>query len=68
MDSFAAARSAMDFLVSAITAEAELQGMPLLPVERKMLWFSETVPTLPDIMHVNDVFDREYDQTEYEKK
>jgi hypothetical protein len=33
-----------------------------------MLYFSETAWTLPDIVEVNDAFDREYDQAEYEKK
>ena len=33
-----------------------------------MLYFSETDWTLPDIMQVNDEFDRDYDQDEYEKK
>ena len=37
-------------------------------VERKMLYFSETAWTLPDILEVNNAFDREYDQTEYEQK
>ena len=33
-----------------------------------MLYFSETGWTLPDIMEVSDQFDREYDQSKYEKK
>ncbi len=33
-----------------------------------MLYFSETAWTLPDIMNVNDEFDRCYDQDQYEKK
>ncbi|HTZ82179.1 MAG TPA: hypothetical protein VMB66_03260, partial [Candidatus Acidoferrales bacterium] len=37
-------------------------------VERKMLYFSETDWTLPDIDSVSDQFDRDYDQDDYEKK
>ena len=33
-----------------------------------MLYFSETGWTLPDIAEANSVFDREYDQSEYERK
>jgi hypothetical protein len=33
-----------------------------------MLYFSETGWTLPDIAEVNEVFDRDYDQTQYEQK
>ena len=33
-----------------------------------MLYFTETAWTLPDIANVNDAFDREYDQAEYERK
>jgi hypothetical protein len=33
-----------------------------------MLFFSETASTLPGIMEVNDAFERDYDQEEYEKK
>jgi hypothetical protein len=68
MPSFVDARSAMDFLVSEIAAEAELEAVALSAIERNMLYFSENAPTLPDIMEVNDTFDRDYDQTEYEKK
>ena len=33
-----------------------------------MLYFSETDWTLPDIAEVNEEFERDYDQDEYEKK
>ncbi len=42
--------------------------MPLSEVERKMLYFTETEETLPDIYEVNAQFDSEYDDAEYEKK
>ena len=33
-----------------------------------MLYFSETAWTLPDIMEVNEAFERNYDSAEYEQK
>jgi hypothetical protein len=68
MDRFSNAREAKEFLVSGSVAEAQREHVELSEVERKMLYFSETGWTLPDIMEVNDRFDREYDQAKYEKK
>jgi hypothetical protein len=68
MHRFSNAREAKEFLISRIVAEAQRENVPLSEIERKMLYFSETAWTLPDIMEVNDEFDREYDQTEYENK
>src|ERR1700693_1042709 len=68
MNHFSSAHEAKDFLVSNIVAEAQREKVPLSEKERTMLYFSETAWTLPDIMEVNDEFDREYDQAEYEKK
>ena len=65
---FSNAREAKEFLISRIVAEAQRESVPLSEIERKMLYFSETAWTLPDIMEVNDEFDREYDQTKYEKE
>jgi hypothetical protein len=68
MPRFATTRDAKEFLVSRIVAEAQREGVPLSEIERKMLYFSETAWTLPDIAEVNDAFDREYDQASYEEK
>ena len=68
MKRFSDAREAKEFLVSRIAEEAQQEAVPLSEVERKMLYFSETAWTLPDIMDVSDEFDRTYDQGEYEKK
>ena len=65
---FAGVREAKEFLVASVAEEAQREGVPLSEVERKMLYFSETAWTLPDIMEVNDQFDREYNGPEYEKK
>jgi hypothetical protein len=68
MDAVCNAREAKEFLISKIVAEAQGENVPLSETERKMLYFTESGWTLPDIMQVNEQFDREYDQDEYERK
>lgn len=68
MKAFHSAREAKEFLISQIVAEAQREDVPLSEVERKMLYFTESGWTLPDIMQVNEDFDREYDQKKYEQK
>lgn len=68
MNAFHSAREAKEFLASRIVEEAERENVALSEVERKMLYFSETDWTLPDMSEISDAFDREYDQDEYEKK
>jgi hypothetical protein len=62
------AREAKEFLISRIAEEAQRDGAPLSEIERKELYFSESGWTLPDIMSVNEVFERDYDQGSYEKR
>jgi len=61
-------RDAKEYLISRIVAEAEREGSPLTEVERKMLYFTETGWTLPDIMEVNAEFERDYDNNKYERR
>jgi len=68
MKAFHSGREAKEFLISQIVEEAQREDTPLSEVERKMLYFTESGWTLPDIMKVNEDFDREYDQDEYEHK
>ena len=68
MSKFASQRDAKEFLVNRIVAEAQRQGVSLSDVEKKMLYFSETAWTLPNIGEVNEAFEREYDQAKYERK
>jgi hypothetical protein len=68
VEPFTTTRVAKEFLVSRIIAESQREGVPLSEVERKMLYFSETAWTLPDIRAVNDAFDRDCNQAEYEQK
>jgi hypothetical protein len=59
---------AKDYLVGVIAKEAERDGTPLTEVERKMLYFTETGRTLPDMKEISAEFDRDYDQDQYEQK
>lgn len=68
MKAFHSGREAKEFLIYHIVAEAQRENVPLSEVERKMLYFTESGWTLPDIMQVNEDFDRDYDQGDYERK
>jgi len=68
VQTFATARDAKEFLITRLISTAQTEGVPLSEVERKMLYFSETAWTLPDIAETNEVFDRDYDQSAYEQK
>jgi len=68
MNRFHSAREAKEFLASEIAEEARREDVAFSEVERKMLYFSETAWTLPDMSAVNEEFDRSCDQDEYEQK
>lgn len=68
MKAFHSGREAKEFLISRIVAEAQRENVLLSEVERKMLYFTESGWTLPDMMAVSEQFDSEYDQSKYEKK
>src|SRR5579863_8286265 len=68
MNRFHSAREAKEFLASEIAEEARREDVAFSEVERKMLYFSETAWTLPDMSSVNEEFDRCCDQDEYEQK
>jgi hypothetical protein len=59
---------AKEFLISRVLQEAEHEHVNLTEVERKMLYFTEVHPSLPDIYEVNAEFERNYDSDEYEAK
>ncbi len=65
---FQSAREAKEFLVSKIVEEAQRENIGLSELERKMLYFSETAWTLPDIYEVANEFDRTCDSDAYEAK
>jgi hypothetical protein len=60
--------AAKQFLISKVLQEAELSNVQLSETERKMLYFTEAQPSLPDILEVNADFERAYDADEYEDK
>ncbi len=62
------AKEAKEFLVSKIVSEAQLEGVLLSEIERKELYFSETAWTLPDIERVNEDFEKNCNQGDYERK
>jgi hypothetical protein len=68
MDRFSDDRGALDFIASRIADEAQREGVSFSEIERKMLYFSETAWTLPEIWDVSDEFDEKYDREAYEKK
>ncbi|MGD0630071.1 MAG: hypothetical protein ABR987_11990 [Terracidiphilus sp.] len=68
MAQFRTEREAKEYLAGRIVEEAKREGAPLTEVERKMLYFTESGWTLPDIMAVNEEFERDYDQNGYEQK
>lgn len=68
MHQFATDREALDFLAGRIAAEAKQEDVPLSDVERKILYFSETSWTLPEMASVSASFDQNCDQDEYERK
>ena len=60
--------AAKQFLISRVIEEAKLEQVGLSEVERKMLYFTEVHPSLPDIYEVNAEFERDYDSDTYEAK
>ncbi len=68
MSQFHSAREAKEFLVAQIVDEAQRENIVLSEPERKMLYFSESGWTLPDISTTAGEFDGAYDYRDYEKK
>jgi hypothetical protein len=68
MNQFHSAREAKEFLVAQIVDEAQRENIVLSEPERKMLYFSESGCTLPDISTAADEFDGAYDYRDYERK
>jgi hypothetical protein len=68
MQTFSSGREAKEYLIARIVAQADRDGTALSETERKMMFFTETGWTLPDIWEVNEAFDAEYDGPTYEAK
>jgi hypothetical protein len=65
---FTTVHEAKEYLIGRILEQASKDGVSLTDIERKMLYFSESGWTLPDMMAVSSEFDRNCSQDEYEKK
>jgi hypothetical protein len=65
---FSSSRAAKEYLVDRIVAQTKQDGTELSEIERKMLYFTESAWTLPDMTEVSEKFDQEYDQDLYEGK
>jgi hypothetical protein len=68
MQIFSSGREAKEYLITKIVTEAERERVTLSETERKMMYFTETAWTLPDMWKVSEAFDRECDQSAYEAK
>ena len=58
---------AKQFIASRIDDQAVREGVPFSEVERKMLFFSETHPSLPDMDQVLLEFNETYNMFPYER-
>jgi hypothetical protein len=61
-------RDAKEYLASRIADQAKRQGVPLNDVEYKMLFFSSSGHMREETSAAREVFDRDYDEEEYEQK
>ena len=68
MSRFSSEREAKEYLVGEIAREAERQGRPLSEIEQKMLYFSESGWTLPDMAKVAETFEQQFDSIKYERR
>jgi hypothetical protein len=68
MQVFATVREAKEFLIGQLLIDAERQGTELSEVERKMMYFSETGWTLPEMDEVSEAFGRDCNRDDYELK
>jgi hypothetical protein len=58
---------AKEFLASRIVDQALLEDVPFSEIERRMLFFSETHPSLPDMYEVLNEFNETYNMFPYER-
>jgi hypothetical protein len=68
MHDFRTTQEAKEYLIGQIVGEAGREKIGLSEIEQKMLYFSESGWTLPNIVKVNEEFERDYNNDEYEQK
>ena len=59
---------AKTWIICQILSEAAFDKVSLDPLEQRMLEYSETAGTPPDLAELNEAFDRKHDQDQYEQK
>jgi hypothetical protein len=61
-------REAKDFLVAQTVEQAELEGVPLSDLEKRMMYFTEGAGATEDPATLNEEFEAQFDTAKYEKK
>jgi hypothetical protein len=61
-------REAKDFLVQQTAEQAQLEGVPLSELEKRMMYFTESGYVPEDTIALNEEFEAKYDTQEYEQK
>jgi hypothetical protein len=61
-------REAKDFLVGQTAEQAQIEGVALSELEKRMMYFTESGYVPEDPIALNEEFEAEYDAQEYEQK
>lgn len=62
-------KTAKDFLVQQVAEQAARESVPLSEIEKKMMYFTESDPlSCENPLEINDEFEKEYNDAEYEAK
>jgi hypothetical protein len=61
-------RDAKDFLVTQTAEQAAIEGVQLSDLEKRMMYFTETGECPEDPVALNEEFEKEYENDEYETK
>ncbi len=61
-------REAKDFLVEQTVKQAEMEGIPLSELEKRMMYFTEGKSAVEDPVSLNEEFEAQYDNAKYERK
>jgi hypothetical protein len=65
---FGTTREAKEFLIATVIDTAQRKSVPLSELESRMLYFSQSGWTLPDMAEIEAAFRRRYTLPEYEAK
>lgn len=61
-------QEAKDFLVAQVVQQAALEGVALSDVEKRMMYFTESADAVEDPIALNEEFEAQNDNDEYESK